>query len=796
MAPEYDATVEAADSASPSRSTPNNMHLSPLQRWAAGLAAGILVILTIFAILFQWNWLRAPLAGMISARLDRPVAITGNLEVHPWSWSPRATVNGLVIGNPRWAGSGPMATLSRVTVQMKLLSLMKGKLVLPLIKFERPDVRLMSDASGRSNWTFGENKRRAPLNLPTIERLVVDGGVLRLDDAQRRLSFVGGFSSNEGAAQVDGGLSRIDGTLSAGAASWAGATPTLRVPRLLIELKALPLLTQSKLVLPLVEADHAVVRLLRDASGRESWNLTGGRPKAFKAPVINHLVISDGSFQLDDRKRSLHVAGVLSSSEEVNGAGQGTFHLDGKGLLNAGPFVAHVTSGPLLYADPKRPYPFDAKLIAGPTRLRLAGTIARPFDFAVLSGELFLTGPDLADLYPLTGLALPRTPPYQLAAGFARADAMYALRGIQGRVGRSDLTGSVSVNDASGRPFLKANLASRRLRLSDLAAVVGGVPNHSAGQPLSPTQKVVAARLRAEHRLLPDVHLDVSRARGMDAKVEYKAESVDAGNLPIHSLEMDVSVDHGVITANPFDMTLPQGRLAGTIRIDGRGAVPNTAIDMRLTNARLETLVNRGVANSPLEGGVFAHVKVAGAGDSVRAAAANLGGTMTVAIPGGKIRRSFAELLGIDVAKGLYLLLTNNQGDAPIRCGIADFRAKDGVLTTQRIVFDTGPVLVKGGGEIDLRDETLNFRVQGVPKGFHLLRLNAPITVKGSLQAPKVGVDLVKAVPQVLLSVAVGALAAPAAAIVPFLHGPGPKDVDCSALMAQAAGAGIRVGGH
>jgi uncharacterized protein involved in outer membrane biogenesis len=746
--------------------------------------------LVIFIILFQWNWLRAPLAHAMSARLHRPVAITGDLEVHPWSWSPQVTVNGLTIGNPAWAGPGPMATLPRLTVQISLRPLLEGgRLILPLIRADRPDVWLRSDATGRANWTFDASATK----LPSVEHLVVVGGRLHFDDVRGRMTFVGAFSSDEGASQRGGGRSVIDGAFTAGAAAWAGPTPTVHVPRLLIQLKALPLMTGGKLVLPLVEADRPVIRGVRDASGRESWNLTGQKQQPFKAPPINHFIVSNGAIKFDDAKRNLHLEGVLSSSEDVDGAGRGNFRLDGKGKLNNAPFVARVTGDPLIDVDPSRPYPFDARLESGLTRLRLSGKIAHPFDFTALSGKFFFAGPDLAELYHFTGLALPSTPPYELTAGFGRYKAQYALSGIQGHVGSSDLGGSVSINDATGRPFLKADLASKRLRLVDLAAIVGGVPKHSAGERLSPTQKVVAATLKAEHRLLPDTHLDVSRVRAMDANLRYKAQSVEAGGFPIRALQLNLTLDHGVITANPLDMTLPQGRLAGTIRVDARKAIPATALDMRLTNARLETLTGQGAANPPLEGGLFAHVKVAAAGDSVRSAAADMGGSLTVAIPSGKIRRSLAELLGIDIAEGLFLVLSKNQSDAPIRCGIAEFRAHAGILTAQRIVFDTGPVLAQGSGDIDLRDETVNLTIQGKPKGFRLLRLGAPITVKGSLQAPKVGVDVAKAVPQALLSAAIGILAAPVAAIIPFLHAGGPSDVDCPALMAQAA-SGVAVG--
>ena len=785
-----EASGGLGDDAPPPPLRPRARRLTPRSA-AGGVGAAALVGLVIFAMLFQWNWLRGPLAQAISIRLHRPVAITGNLEVHPWSWSPRATVNGLVIGNPPWAGRGTMATLARLTVQVRLVPLLEGRVLLPLVSIEHPQVSLIRDAAGRANWARDRSgSGGAPWRLPPIGRLVVTGGQLRYRDDARRIAFAGSLSSDEGSVMPGGGHSVVDGALTVGAASWAGPAPTARVPRLLVVLKALPLLTRGKLVLPLVEADHADVRLLRDAAGRESWSVAGETQRPFKAPVIDRLVISDGNFRFDDLTRDLHAVGVLSSSETVSEVDRGTFRVDARGRLDQTPFVAWVKGGPLLNVDPDRPYPFDARLDSGLTRARLSGSVARPFDLAVISGRLLVTGPDIGELSRLTGLALPRTPPYRLAAGFARDGASYALRDIQGQVGSSDLAGWLAVREDGGRPFLRADLASRRLRLVDLAAVVGVVPPNPRGEPLSPTQKVVAARLRAEHRLLPDERLDISRARIMDASVTYRAQSVEAGRFPVRGLVMKVTLDHGVISANPLDLTLPQGRLGGAVRIDGRGAVPNTSIDLRLTNARLETLAGPAAANPPLEGGLFAHVRVQGAGDSVRVAASNLAGTMTVAIPGGRIRQTIAELLSIDVAKALYLWLSKNQSDTPIRCGIADFQARDGVLTVQRMVLDTGSVVVTGKGDLDLRDETIGLRLQGDPKGFRLLRLHAPITLTGNLQSPKVGVDVIKAAPQLLASVAVGALAGPAAAILPFLHAGRPKDQDCASLMAQAAGAG------
>ena len=57
--------------------------------------------------------------------------------------------------------------------------------------------------------------------------------------------------------------------------------------------------------------------------------------------------------------------------------------------------------------------------------------------------------------------------------------------------------------------------------------------------------------------------------------------------------------------------------------------------------------------------------------------------------------------------EGLGLLWAKDQDTTPIRCAVASFDARGGVLNADRIVFDTGPVLGKGSGTIDLRTERL-----------------------------------------------------------------------------------------
>ena len=85
-------------------------------------------------------------------------------------------------------------------------------------------------------------------------------------------------------------------------------------------------------------------------------------------------------------------------------------------------------------------------------------------------------------------------------------------------------------------------------------------------------------------------------------------------------------------------------------------------------------------------------------GNSVHKALANADGEVTFVALGGQINEALAELIGVDLTKGLGLLNAKKQTSIPIRCGVADFKAKNGLLTADSIVLDTEPVLVTGSG--------------------------------------------------------------------------------------------------
>jgi uncharacterized protein involved in outer membrane biogenesis len=249
-------------------------------------------------------------------------------------------------------------------------------------------------------------------------------------------------------------------------------------------------------------------------------------------------------------------------------------------------------------------------------------------------------------------------------------------------------------------------------------------------------------------------------------------------------------LESGILNLKPLAFEFTHGKLAGSIRVDARKDIPTSWVDARITNILAEYFIKG--ADRPISGELEARAILNGTGKSVHDAAAHASGTFTAVMPKGDIRRSVAEWTGVDVLSALSLNLAGDRSSANLRCAVANFDTKGGVMTSQRLVIDTDPVRVVGSGIISLRDETINLKLQGRPKHFQLVRLRAPITIEGPWARPSIGVKVGSIVAQGGIATALGVIN-PLAAILAFVDPGLAKDTNCEPLLADARAKGAPV---
>ena len=280
------------------------------------------------------------------------------------------------------------------------------------------------------------------------------------------------------------------------------------------------------IVLPQVSLTKPVINLERDKTGRASWEFgnKAGTPvdttKPAKIPTILSLIITDGSMHVLDQIRKLRFEGSLVAAERESEDDRSAFKIRARGTLNEKPFTLAVDGAPLLDLTPKKPYTFTATVAAADIRLDTTVTVEKPFRLSHLHVGFVVTGRDLADVFYLTGLALPNTPPYRLAASVKVAGTTYTVDDLKGHIGSSDLSGQVVVETRSKTPKLTGNLTSKNLKLADVAPALGapatgkgdtlsadpeGATAKNTAAPGKPTQKPVVTDYEKLHdRLLPD----------------------------------------------------------------------------------------------------------------------------------------------------------------------------------------------------------------------------------------------------------------------------------------------------
>ncbi len=225
--------------------------------------------------------------------------------------------------------------------------------------------------------------------------------------------------------------------------------------------------------------------------------------------------------------------------------------------------------GLLALQDAARPFPLQAQATIADTRIELAGTLTDPLNLGALDLRLKLAGTSLGNLYPLTGVTLPDTPPYAtdghlIAKLHEPTGAVFRYEDFNGKIGASDIHGSLAYVASQPRPKLSGSLLSNQLLFADLAPLIGADSN----------AKQKARVVRASNRRTKccrSKQFKTERWRDMDADVEFTGKRiVHSEKLPFNDLYTHLVLTDGVLSLEPLRFGVAGGKLDAQIRLNGQ----------------------------------------------------------------------------------------------------------------------------------------------------------------------------------------------------------------------------------
>lgn len=570
--------------------------------------------------------------------------------------------------------------------------------------------------------------------------------------------------------------------LKFGNAAWSKQPQMAAVDRMEMRIELWPALIKRREVLipelHLTKPD-AFLETGPDGIGNWVFGPSGGEP-----PQFRRLWIDDGRLRFVDARGRTDIDIDLQSRNARRPDAAPAIEVDGGGRWKGNRFTLEGRAeSPLELANTEEPYRIDLRAVAGPTRAHARGTLLDPLRLRGFDLRLALSGQNLDDLYPLIGVAIPPTPPYSFDGRLTHAGDTWRYDGFTGKVGNSDLGGYAHVTTGRARPFLKADLKSKRLDFDDLAGFVGAGAPSEGSESTNPELQALAAKQAASPKVLPDTPYELDKLRAMDADVRLKASRINAPSLPIDDMDAHLLLDNGLLRLEPLNFGVADGDIRSNIRMDARQPVIRTHADVTMRGVSLPKLMPEGTLAKESIGKLGGKMLVDTRGNSIATMLGSADGDIAIGMGQGQVSQLLMKLAGLNLAGAIRTKLAGDK-PIPIRCAFGDFAVKDGLMTTRALAFDTTDTIVLGSGTINLRDETLDLTMRPRPKGRSLLSLRVPLYVDGTFKNPNVRPDYARIGLRGGVALALATIAPPAALLATTELGGG-KDADCGGQYAK-----------
>jgi uncharacterized protein involved in outer membrane biogenesis len=513
--------------------------------------------------------------------------------------------------------------------------------------------------------------------------------------------------------------------------------PFVRIATLGLDVDIWDYIAHRSLVIPTIVLDHPRVLLLQQQDGASNYNLSLSEGASGGGSTqIGDLRISDGEIvaKLAKLKTDMTVA------IETQGNGPDAKILaSAKGTYGAAPITGKATGGALLsLRDASSPWPIDLRLADGPTHVELVGTLQDPVHLKGADLKLSLAGPDMSLLEPLTGVPIPKTPPYRITGNLDFASNRIQLKNFQGTLGSSDLEGTLDFNLAKGeRPELTGDLASRKVDLADLGGFIGAEPGRVNTPGKTPAQKEEIARAEAKPTLIPDKPISLPRLTWADIHLKYDGRHILGRSVPFDNLKVTMDIQNGAIRLHPVSFGVGQGEIVGNIALDpvnGHQLKAKADFDLRRVD------VSRLMSATHTFGGagtISGTANIETTGNSLATMLGNGNGEVKMGMAGGDLSSLLVDLSGLQFGNALLSALGIPQR-TEVECLVNDMPLQNGVLTIRALVLDTKDSIVNGAGSIDLKKETIDLSLKTETKHFNVGSLPAPINITGPLKSPSI----------------------------------------------------------
>ncbi|WP_119458990.1 AsmA family protein [Rhodospirillaceae bacterium SYSU D60014] len=694
--------------------------------------------------------------SVVVSRLERvtgrDVEIKGDFDV-TLSLTPTLVAEVVTLGNAPWGSRDAMVRVERIEMDIQLIPLLlDGDVRVDRLVIARPDIVLETDAEGNGNWEFHQGRvpdpsaeaseqgeflledvtvvdgtviRRGP-DADAVDPLRIDRFTWQADDVTSRLSLSGVGAYRSLPLELEGTVGSIanllresnpypldlrieTGDIAATVRGQLGADP--EGGDFAIEVDATggniaPLGTLADIALPPFGPFEAHVELINkdeQVSAREIQVTAGdlqstllriqGRIAAVTAGEGVDLRLSAEGADLQD----------LAALAEIDLSSFGPYRIETR-LTNQG--------GDLALTD------FIGTAGTEASRIEAAGAIRQPLEAEGLDLSVTAEGTTLAALSPLVGMDLPDLGPYRLDGRLTDPGDTYQVEEMDARIGRSHLGGHLLVAlPADDGVRIEGTLSSERLDLGPFLEA-GSTPTDAQANP---------------DRVFSDEPFDPAFLRAADADLTLRAALVTFAETELRDVALDMTLEQGRLTIEPFVFQVADGRADGRLMLDAGTAPLRIATRFEAERVDVAKLLDRFVASENVSGRAGVTLDLTSVGQSPHALMAALDGSALLIMRNGRVVGTQLHRLvtDLDLLNLLPAFWDWNSDDAvEIVCMVGQAAIDAGRART-KILLDTKRMTMVGTGVVDFGAETLDLELVPEAKSSKLSTVAVPVDIEG-----------------------------------------------------------------
>lgn len=581
----------------------------------------------------------------------------------------------------------------------------------------------------------------------------------------------------------------------------------VHLPRVEATLAPLALLTKT-VYLPWIKLQKPDARLIRLSENTNNWTFDFADSKDKEADAkpstwsfrLDNIIFDRGRIAIDDAvsKANLEIfvdpLGKALPFSEVTGAkgkdekgkvGDYVFGLKAEGRYNEQPLKGSGKIGGMLALRGEgTPFPVQADFRSGNTRVAFVGTVSDPMKMGGVDLRLKFSGDSLGELYDLTGVLLPDTPPFETDGHLvAKIDpeksSVYDYRDFNGRIGDSDIHGSLTYSTGKPRPKLEGDMESKQLRLADLGPLIGvdsgkGTKAQKVRKEAPPSGKV-----------LPNDRFETDKWDVMDADVRFKGRRIEHGSsLPLSDLSTHIILKNADLQLKPLKFGMAGGTISANIKLEGDKKPMRGEADIQARRLKLKQLMPDVELMQKTLGEMSGDATIRGTGNSVAALLGNGNGNLKLLMNDGLVSRNLMEILGLNVGN---FLVGQIFGDDEVRvnCAAANIDLVNGVARPQIFAFDTENAVINITGTASMASEQLDLTINPESKGIRIVTLRSPLYVRGSFKDPDAGVKAGPLIARGAVAAALATLVTPAAALLALISPSEGQANQCQVILSQ-----------